>query len=303
MTLQELAYFVAVAEHRHFGRAAEACHISQSTLSGQLRKLEEHLGVPLFERNNRHVFITPAGEKVLTHARRALEEVGLAETAARPLGNQLLGPFKLGVIPTVAPHLIPIILEPLRQCCPELMIELWEDITSVLLERLRCQQLDAAVIATEIPDSDLTALSLFNEPFLAALPPTHNLASRKRINEADLANDLLVLADAHCLAGQARAVCSKNGNHVPQRAMQASSLETLANLVAAGYGTTLVPQLAVPAVERLGVVIRPLKGKAFRTIRLVSRLTFARPRALRELGRVIKESVASRPHISDRLNS
>jgi LysR family hydrogen peroxide-inducible transcriptional activator len=287
MNLQELSYFVAVAEHRHFGRAAQACHVSQPTLSGQLLKLEQQLGVTLFERNNRRVSITPVGEQILEHARRALEEAGLVESVAKTSQDQLVGPLKLGVIPTLAPYLIPLILGPLREAYPRLTIELWEDITVSLLDRLRGQRLDAALLATEIPESDLTSVDLFDEPFLAALPAGHRLASRKKIDQADLADDLLVLADGHCLAGQARETCGRHGDGLPQRALQAASLETLANLVAAGYGTTLAPQLASSSMERRGVVLRPLAAKAFRTIRLASRQTFPRPRALQALVRVI----------------
>ncbi len=287
MNLQELSYFVAVAEHRHFGRAAQACHVSQPTLSGQLLKLEQQLGVTLFERNNRSVSITPVGEKILEHARRALEEAGLVESVAKTSRDQLAGPLKLGVIPTLAPYLIPLILGPLREAYPLLTIELWEDITVSLVERLRGQRLDAALLATEIPESDLTTVALFDEPFLAALPRGHRLASRKRIDQADLADDLLVLADGHCLAGQARDACARRGDTLPQRALQAASLETLANLVAAGYGTTLAPQLAASSMERRGVVLRPLAGKASRTIRLASRPTFPRPKALQALVKVI----------------
>jgi LysR family transcriptional regulator, hydrogen peroxide-inducible genes activator len=287
MNLQELAYFAAVAEHSHFGRAAEACHISQPTLSGQLLKLEQEIGVTLFERNNRRVSITPIGEKILEHARRALQEVEAIRAAASASRNQLAGPLKLGVIPTLAPYLMPRILGPLRKAHPHLMLELWEDITATLLDRLRRQQLDAALIATEVADGGLTAVPLFEESFLAALPPRHPLARRQTIEEADLGGDLLVLADGHCLAGQARAACGAPGEHLPQRALQAGSLETLANLVAAGYGTTLIPRLAAASVLARGVVLRPLAGKASRTIRLASRVTFPRPRALRALERAI----------------
>jgi LysR family hydrogen peroxide-inducible transcriptional activator len=287
MNLQELSYFVAVAEHRHFGRAAQACHVSQPTLSGQLLKLEQQLGVTLFERNNRRVSITPIGEKILKHARGALEQAGLVESVAKTSQDQLVGPLKLGVIPTLAPYLIPLILGPLREAYPRLTIELWEDITVSLLERLRGQRLDAALLATGIPESDLTTVDLFDEPFLAALPAGHRLASRKKIDVADLADDLLVLADGHCLAGQAREACGRRGEAPPKSALQAASLETLANLVAAGYGTTLAPQLAASSMERRGVVLRPLIGKAARTIRLASRPTFPRPKALQALVKVI----------------
>lgn len=291
MNLQELAYFVAVADHRHFGRAAAACHVSQPTLSGQLRRMEEQLGVTLFERNNRRVAITPVGEKLLEHARLALAEAELVESVARESRDQLAGPLRLGVIPTVAPYLVSRILGPLRASYPKLTIELWEDITTQLLERLRGHKLDAALLATDVAEGDLTALALFDDPFLAALPQGHRLASRKTVPEADLADDLLVLADGHCLAGQARAACGKRGDGSPQRALQSASLETLVNLVAAGYGTTLVPRLAAESMARRGLVLRPLAGKASRTIRLVSRPAFSRPKALQALAKVILSNV------------
>jgi LysR family hydrogen peroxide-inducible transcriptional activator len=253
--------------------------------------MERHLGVTLFERNNRRVSITPVGEKLLAHARQALEQAGLVEAVAKTSRDQLAGPLRLGVIPTLAPYLIPLILGPLREACPRLTIELWEDVTASLLDRLRGQRLDAALIATEVPEAGLTSLVLFEEPFLAALPPSHRLARRRKIGEADLAGDLLLLADGHCLAGQARAACSRKGEHIPQRALQAASLETLANLVAAGYGTTLIPRLAAASMLRRGVVLRPLAGKASRTIRLASRPGFPRPRALQALARAIAANV------------
>ena len=292
MNLQDLIYFAAVAEHRHFGKAAHACHIGQPTLSGQLRKLEQELGVTLFERNNRRVDITPAGEKILEHTRRILEEVRQIETSAKSARDQLSGPLKLGVIPTVSPYLMPLILGPLEKAYPRLTIELWEDVTEVLLERLMRQQLDAAIVATDVPAPGLTELMLFDDPFLAALPPGHKLAQRESVKESSLAADLLVLADGHCLAGQAREVCAggtRNGG-----AMRAASLETLLNLVAAGYGTTLIPQLAAPALAGRGVVLRPLAGRASRTIRLASRPAFPRPKALQALAGVVEQAAGPR---------
>ena len=182
---------------------------------------------------------------------------------------------------------MPLVLGPLREAHPNLTIELWEDITTSLLDRLRNQQLDAALIATEIEESGLTALALFEEPFLAALPPQHRLAASKTVDEADLADDLMVLADGHCLARQARDACARKRHSHKHRDLQAASLETLANLVAAGYGTTLMPKLAAESMKTRGIALRPLAGKASRTIRLASRPTFPRPRALQALERVI----------------
>ncbi len=291
MNIQELRYFVAVADHRHFGRAAEECHVTQPTLSGQLRKLEQHLGVALFERTNKRVALTPAGERMLEHARRALEEVRLLEAAAGAARDQLAGPLKLGVIPTLAPYLMPLVLKPLREACPRMTVELWEDLTHSLLERLRTQRLDAALLATEVTGRDLTAVDLFVEPFLAALPSEHPLAGARKIEESDLASDLLVLADGHCLALQTLRACGRRGSH--HGSLQAASLDTLINLVAAGYGTTLIPGLAAGAVRGRDVILRPLAGAASRTIRLVSRPGFPRPKALHALEKVIRKTVSA----------
>ena len=170
MTLQDLLYFVTLAEEGHFGRAAKACHVSQPTLSGQLRKLEQELGVPLFERTNKWVKLTAVGGTLVEHARRALEEASQVKAIAGGAGDQLAGPLRLGVIPTLAPYLMPLLLGPLAKSHPQMRIELWEDLTRNLLERLRAREIDAALLATPVKESDLTALELFVEPFLAALP-------------------------------------------------------------------------------------------------------------------------------------
>lgn len=289
MNLQELRYFSAVAEHRHFGRAARACYVSQPTLSGQIRKMEEELGVILFERNNRRVALTPVGEKLLEHARKAIDEAGLVEAVALASRDQLAGPLRLGVIPTLAPYLIPLILGPLRQACPKMVIELWEDLTPSLLELLRGQRLDAGLIATEHPEEDLTATPLFVEPFLAALPPGHRLARAKTVSESELGRDLLVLADGHCLALQALRACGRA--KTPQGAFRAASLETLLSLVEAGYGATLVPELAVESLRGRKVVFRPVIEAPSRTIRLVSRPHFPRTEALQAVEEVIRKAM------------
>jgi LysR family transcriptional regulator, hydrogen peroxide-inducible genes activator len=279
-----------VAEHRHFGRAADACHVTQPTLSGQVRKLEDHLGVVLFERTNKKVALTAMGKRLLLHAQEALRQAELLESMARATGDPLAGPFKLGIIPTVAPYLMPLILGPLRETCPGMSIELWEDLTSPLLNLLSTQRLDAALIATELPAMDLIALPLFTEPFLAALPEGHPLADRTRISATELADDLLVLADGHCLADQVLAACGKRRARLGP--FQASSLDTLVNLVAAGYGTTLIPGLAAGLFRGRNIVLRPLKERIARTVRLASRARFPRPQALRALGKVIRQTVS-----------
>jgi LysR family hydrogen peroxide-inducible transcriptional activator len=296
MNLQDFRYLVAVAEQRHFGRAAETCHVSQPTLSSQIRKLEKELGVTLLERNNKRVDLTPVGGQILVHAREALAHAAQMEAVARAARDPLDGPLRLGVIPTLAPYLMPIILRPLRESYPRLVIELWEDQTRSLIEGLRSHRLDAALLATTPESTELTEIPLFDEPLLAALPLDHPLAREASVSENSLAGELLVLADGHCLSNHALAACgAKPGSARTslQNSMQAATLETLVNLVAAGYGATLIPALAIRALRHLDIVLLPLIGSSTRTIRLASRPGFPRPQALRALERIIRSKVAT----------
>jgi LysR family transcriptional regulator, hydrogen peroxide-inducible genes activator len=295
MNLQEIRYLVAVAEHRHFGRAAEACNVSQPTLSSQIRKLENELGVTLLERTNKRVNLTPVGSQILVHARRALDEAAQMQAIAQAARDPLVGPLRLGAIPTLAPYLMPLILGALRRDFPGLAIELWEDQTRALIEGLRSHRLDAALLATAAGAPEITEIALFDEPLLAALPRRHRLAGEGCVSEESLAGELLVLADGHCLANQALAACGQKKDAKRNRLqgqMQAASLETLVNLVAASYGATLIPALAAKSLAKRDIVLRPLAGNSSRTIRLASRPGFPRPQALRALEKVIRNSVA-----------
>jgi LysR family transcriptional regulator, hydrogen peroxide-inducible genes activator len=209
MNLQDFRYIAAVSSLRHFGRAAEACHVSQPTLSSQIRKLEEELGVALFERTNKRVEPTPAGERILEHANRILEEAGQIEAIAKAVRDPMRGPLRLGVIPTLAPYLMPLILHSLQTEYPGLPVELWEDGTRRLVEMVRNHRLDAALLATVVEEPELTELSLFDEPLIAALPPNHPLALHRTVAESELAGDLLVLADGHCLSNQTLQACGR----------------------------------------------------------------------------------------------
>jgi LysR family hydrogen peroxide-inducible transcriptional activator len=289
VNLQELRYFAAVVEHRHFGRAAEACNVSQPTLSSQLRKLEDELGITLLERTNKRVDLTPVGRQILEHASRALAETAQIESVARAARDPLVGALRLGVIPTLAPYLLPLIFAPMQNSYPGLDIELWEDQTRPLLEALRSHRLDAALIASPVNTHELTEVGLFNEPLLAALPPHHTLARKESVEESALAPDLLVMADGHCLANHSLAACgAKAGLQSP---MQAATLETLVNLVAAGYGTTLIPALAARYLNNRKIEIRPLNQDSTRTIRLASRPGFPRPQALRAIEKTVRRAV------------
>jgi LysR family hydrogen peroxide-inducible transcriptional activator len=211
MNLRDLRYLLAVAEHGHFGRAAEACGVSQPTLSVQLRKLEELLGVALFERTSKSVAPTAACARLIGHVRAAVAEADAILSVARDLRDPLAGRFRLGIIPTLAPYLLPLVFAPLREALPALEVEPWEDQTTALLDRLRAHELDAVLLATEVDGPDLLSQPLFAEPFLAALPPEHPLAARAVVAEAELARDILVLADGHCLRDQALEACGQGG--------------------------------------------------------------------------------------------
>ena len=291
MNLRDLRYLLAVTEHEHFGRAAKASGVSQPTLSVQIRKLEDQLGVILFERSSKQAAPTAACLQIIDHARDAVAATEALLASAQSLRDPLAGRFRLGIIPTLAPYLLPLIFAPLRQALPLLEPEPWEDQTDALLERLRGHQLDAALLATEVDGPDLVSRALFDEPFLAALPPDHPLAARAAVAEADLAQDILVLSDGHCLRDQAMEACGHTA--ALGGALRASSLPTLMNMVAAGYGTTLIPGLAAGAAQDAGLTLRPLEGKPGRTIRIAWRAHFPRRVAVEAIGDVIANRMSS----------
>ncbi len=285
MTLRDLRYLLAVADHGHFGRAAEACGVSQPTLSVQMRRLEAELGVTLFERTAKGVSRTDACERLLGHVRAAVAEMEAIRSEAASLRDPLAGRLRLGIIPTLAPYLLPLVFAPLRAALPGLEVEPWEDQTASLLRRLRAHELDAAVLATEVTEPELVGQVLFAEPFLAALPPEHRLAGQAVVAEAELAPDVLVLADGHCLRDQALEACGGTG--ALAGTLRATSLATLLNMVAAGYGTTLIPALAAGAAQDAGIVLKPLAARTGRTVRLVWRARSPRQAALAAVGEVI----------------
>jgi LysR family hydrogen peroxide-inducible transcriptional activator len=290
MNLRDLRYLLAVAEHRHFGRAATALGVSQPTLSIQLRKLEETLGVALFERSPRQVTPTATALALLPHARIALDAADALAARAAAERDPLRGRLRLGLIPTLAPYLLPLIFAPLRAALPGLSLEPWEDVTQALLDRLARHELDAAILATDTDSAAFMSQPLFSEPFLAALPPDHRLAAASAVSEADLAPDILVLADGHCLRDQALAACGQADAR--SGALRAASLPTLMNMVAAGYGTTLVPALAAGTARELGLALRPLTGSGGRTVRLAWRRGSARGVVISRLADIITARLA-----------
>jgi LysR family hydrogen peroxide-inducible transcriptional activator len=212
MNLRDLKYLVALANTRHFGQAAEKCFVSQPTLSGQIKKLEEDLGVTLFERTKRSVETTPLGEAIVEHARQVLEQADALVDLAKSNQNPLIGPLRMGVIPTLSPYLMPLILKPLKKQYPQIRLVLSEELTNTLLERLRKHEIDAALVATPVEDIDIESMPLFDEPFWLVHPRNHPLSSKKKITQADLDGaDLLLLSEGHCLAEQAMEVCHIQG--------------------------------------------------------------------------------------------
>jgi LysR family transcriptional regulator, hydrogen peroxide-inducible genes activator len=263
MNLRDLQYLVALAETRHFGRAALRCHVSQPTLSAQLRKLEEFLGVSLIERRPRRVGLTPAGEAVVERARRMLRDAedirALARASQDPLGGQL----KLGLIPTLGPYLLPRVAPRIAKALPKLQLMLHEYQTAPLVERVVQGELDVAILALPADTKGLVTRSLFAEAFLVAMPEHHRLTARKRLKIGDLAGEkLLLLEEGHCLRDQALEVCTKAGTE--EQDFRATSLETLRQMVAAGLGITLLPRLAAegPFASARGLVVRPFSPPA-----------------------------------------
>lgn len=295
MNLRDLQYIIAVADTRHFGRAAERCFVSQPTLSGQIKKLEEELGVAIFERTNRSVEVTETGTAIIEHARQILEQADVIEQIARSRQDPLAGPLRIGAIPTLSPYLMPLVLMPLKKVIPQMHLVLSEEMTDLLLERLRHHEIDAALIATEVNEPGLDSLPLFDEPFWVAYPRRHEFYTREKITPRDLAGEkLLLLAEGHCLARQAMELMHMEVRSADDELadLRAASLETLIQLVRAGFGITLVPALAMQGswTTGSGVVAQPLAGKkARRRVSLVYRHSFPRREALQALADLILE--------------
>ncbi len=297
MNLRDLEYLIAVAETQNFRQAAQRCFVSQPTLSGQIKKLEDELGITLFERTNRSVEITPAGYSVLEHARLMMEQKDAIKLLAQSFQDPIAGPLNLGAIPTISPYLMPLILKPLQQAYPQMRLVLAEEQTDILLQRLHDHEIDAAILATEHPETDFVNIPLYREPFWLAHPQKHPFYTQEEITQDDLDNtELLLLAEGHCLAQQALEVC-----HMEERQQQgewanlrASSLETLLQLVAAGYGTTLVPALALSGswTTGSGIITRELNlPNTWRQVSLFYRPTFPRTQALQAISQTLKANL------------
>lgn len=293
MNLQDLRYFVALAHHKHFGRAAEFCRVSQPTLSGQIRKLEEELGLELLERTNKHVEVTLHGRQMLVYAQRILAESREMEQLAYAASHPLDGPLRLGVVPTLGATVVPLLVEQCRSEHPHLTLLLREEHTHELAVALRDYQLDAALVASPGFMPELAEIELFDEPWMAVLPASHALAGRVTLRAEDLASDTLLLLSLDSIfAAQVRELCGGNRFEAVDgrvRTEQLLSPVTLIRLIGTGCGFTLLPALAAAAHQRPDIVLRPLEGAALRTVRLLCRKNFHRPEVIRALERTIRQ--------------
>ncbi len=291
MNLRDLEYVTAIADEGHFGRAAARCHVSQSTLSIQIRKLEENLGTQLFERSRKQVMPTAAGDRIIARARLMLREADEIRQIAKDASDPLAGEVALGAFPTLAPYLFPRCLHAMRKQLPKIRLQLVEEKTDRLLDLLDNGRIDCALIAAPVERRGLKSIDLFHEPFTIALSAQHPFAKKKVITDAELAKlPMLLLDEGHCLRAQALDICHAIGIGESSR-FRGTSLETLRQMVELGDAVTLMPKLAVrkdtPAVRYI-----PLQNPAFgRTIALCWREASARGDLFMKLAEAIRKSV------------
>jgi len=292
MNLRALQYFVKLADLRHFSKAAEACFVSQPTLSTQIKKLEDELEVQLVERSPKNIMLTPAGEEIAVRARQVLADIDQIRKVARNSSNPAEGTLRLGLFPTLAPYLLPHVVPQLRQRYPKLRLQLAEEKTEDILHMLHRGELDAALLALPVAETGLDMEVLFREPFVLALPGQHELAKRKGVEMDDLkGSELLLLEEGHCLREHALEVCALAGAH-ERVDFHATSMETLRQMVAADVGITLMPLLSVkpPIASTDNLVTRPFTHDApSRTIAMVWRSSSALGSFLRELAQSFKD--------------
>jgi len=289
MTLTELKYIVALAREKHFGRAADACFVSQPTLSVAIKKLEEELNVSLFERGSNEVSLTPVGERVVVQAQRVLEEASAIKAIAQQGMDPLAGPLRVGVIYTIGPYLLPGLVSSMIEKVPTMPLVLQENFTVRLLELLKQGEIDVAVLALPINESGFVIQPLYDEPFIVALPKSHRWAQEKTIRSDDLRGEnMLLLGAGHCFRDQVLGVCPElsrfsQSSEGIQRTFEGSSLETIRHMVASGVGITVLPSSSVPnpvPAESLLNYIPLADDDTRRTVALVWRKSFGRREAL-----------------------
>lgn len=297
MTLTELRYIVTLAQEKHFGHAAERCHVSQPTLSVAVRKLEDELGIPLFERSKNSIRVTEIGQRVVDQAQRVLDQAGVIRDLAEDGKNQLSSPLRVGAIYTIGPYLFPHLLPELRRAAPEMSLFIEEGYTSGLREKLKHSELDAIIVAMPFQEPEVVTLPLYDEPFVVVTPADHPLARKEAVDSAELSNyPLLLLGPGHCFRDQVLesvpelvdAVSTRRSSATPAIVTEGSSLETIRHMVASGLGITVLPLSAASAVHYQDdlLAVRPFESPApSRTVALAWRVTFPRPKAIDVLSR------------------
>lgn len=289
MTLTELKYIVAVARAKHFGHAAEACFVAQPTLSVAIKKLEDELGVVLFERGGAEISVTPLGAQIIAQAERVLEQTAAIKELAKQNKDPLAGPLRLGVIYTIGPYLLPPLVKHVIEHVPQMPLVLQENFTVRLLELLRQGELDAAIMALPLPDHGMSMQTLYDEPFVVAMPQQHAWAKRESVSAQDLKSEtMLLLGNGHCFRDQVLEVCpemarfSTPGNGM-QRTFEGSSLETIRHMVASGIGLTVLPRASVPDMKATNTMLSfvPFEAPApSRRVVIVWRKSFTRRAAI-----------------------
>ncbi len=294
MTLTELRYIVAVAREKHFGHAAEACFVSQPTLSVAIKKLEEELDVKLFERGASEVSVTPLGEEIVRQAQQVIEQAAAIKEIAKRGKDPVAGPLRVGVIYTIGPYLLPDLVRETIAAVPQMPLVLQENFTVRLLDMLRTGELDCAILAEPFPDTGLAVAPLYDEPFIVAVPTSHPLARRQSVSAEELKNEtMLLLGTGHCFRDHVLEVCpeyarfSSNAEGI-RKSFEGSSLETIKYMVAAGMGLTVVPILGVPKEPQPHVTYLPFSGSVpTRRVVLAWRRTFTRYEAIAALRNAI----------------
>ncbi|MDO8651426.1 MAG: hydrogen peroxide-inducible genes activator [Undibacterium sp.] len=296
MTLTELKYIVAVARHKHFGHAAEACFVAQPTLSVAIKKLEDELGVTIFERGGTEVSTTPLGAQIVAQAERVLEQTAAIKEIAKQNKDPLAGPFRLGVIYTIAPYLLPALVKTMIKTVPQMPLVLQENFTVKLMELLRQGELDAAIMALPLPDQGMMVQALYDEPFVVAMPKDHAWAERSSVSAQELKSEtMLLLGNGHCFRDQVLEVCpemarfSTAGDGIT-RTFEGSSLETIRHMVASGIGITVLPMASISNLDAKDGMLRCIPFSApvpDRRVVIAWRKSFTRQAAIEAIRQAV----------------
>jgi LysR family hydrogen peroxide-inducible transcriptional activator len=301
MTLTELRYVVALAQERHFGRAAQKCFVTQPTLSLALAKLEDELGVKLFERNKNEVLVTSKGDAIVEQARRVLDEVGKINNIAKGSKDQLSGPLRLGVIPSIGPYLLPDLIPLLRKRAPDMSLSIEENLTGNIAPMLREGELDVVIIALPFALPGVKIEVLYEEPFSVVVPEGHRWQSRKSVKPSELAEEnMLVLNSGHCFRDQVLEACPGQSNTALPEGRAGNSLETIRNMVASGLGVSVLPSSALTAryATRLVKAVPFTNPVPSRKVALAWRTSFDRPAAVEVLADAVRAMKGSGLRIS-----